>query len=57
MLEELCEILNAKYDLEGLLEGTLDIDEVLSDIEVIDFLSCSKYGAEYIEEYILKNIL
>lgn len=56
-LETICNKLNEKYDLEELLDGTLDIDEVLSDIDVVDYLSSSKYRVEDIEEYILKNII
>ena len=55
-MNELFEILNKKYGLEELVEGNLSIDVVLSDIEVIDFLSCSKYRCEDVEDYILKNI-
>lgn len=56
-LETICNKLNEKYDLEELLDGTLEIDEVLSDIDVVDFLSCTKYRLEDIENYILKNII
>ena len=55
-MKELFEILNKEYGLEELVEGTLNIDDVLSDINVIDFLSCSKYRIEDVEDYILKNI-
>lgn len=55
-MKELFEILNKKYGLEELVEGTLNIDDVLSDVNVIDFLSCSKYRCEDVEDYILKNI-
>lgn len=57
MLGELCEMLSEKYNLEELLEGNLDIDEILSDLDTVKFLSCSQYRAEDIEEYILNNIL
>lgn len=50
------ELLNEKYDLNKLLCGDLDIDEVLSDVDIVDFLSCSEYGLIDIEDYILKNI-
>lgn len=55
-MRELFKILSKKYNLESLIEGTLNIDDVLSDIEVVDFLSCSKYRCEDVEDYILKNI-
>ena len=55
-MKELFEILNKKYGLEELVEGALNIDDVLSDINVIDFLSYSKYRIEDVEDYILKNI-
>lgn len=55
-MSELFKILSKKFDLETLINGDLNIDEVLSDIEVIDFLSCSKYTCEDVEDYILKNI-
>lgn len=56
-MREIIDALKSKYDLEGLLDGSLDIDDVLSDEEVIDFLSCGKFKGEDIEEYILKNII
>ena len=55
-MKEFYEILNKKYGLEELVEGALNIDDVLSDINVIDFLSYSKYRIEDVEDYILKNI-
>ena len=55
-MKELFEILNKEYGLEELVEGTLNIDDVLSDVNVIDFLSYSKYRIEDVEDYILKNI-
>lgn len=54
---EIINILKSKYNLEELLDGSLDIEDVLSDEEVIDFLSCGKFKGEDIEEYILKNII
>lgn len=55
-MNELFEILNDKYELEGLLTGELGIDEVLDDINVIDFLSCNYYTLGDVEEYILSMI-
>lgn len=56
-LETICNKLNKKYNLEELLDGTLDIEEILSDVEVIDYLNSSNHRIENIEEYILKNII
>lgn len=56
-LETICNVLNKKYNLEELLDGTLDVDEILSDIEVVNYLNSSKYRIEDVEEYILKNII
>lgn len=55
-MSELFEILNGIFNLEELVEGTINIDDILSDINVIDFLSYSKYRIEDVEDYILKNI-
>lgn len=57
MLSELYNLLSKKYNLEELTEGILSIEDVLSDIEVINFLSFSKYRTEDVEDYILRNIL
>lgn len=56
-MDELFKILSQKYNLEELVEGTLYIEDVLYDIEVIDFLSCGNYRIEDVEDYILRNIL
>lgn len=56
-LETICNALNEKYNLEELLDGTLDIEEILSDIEVVNYLNGSNKKIEDIEEYILKNII
>lgn len=56
-LETICNVLNEKYNLEELLDGTLDIEEILSDIEVVNYLNGSDKRIEDIEEYILKDII
>lgn len=56
-LNEIFEILNEKYNLTDLLYGSLDIDEVLCDEEVVNFLlNNNKYNLIDIEGYILENI-
>lgn len=56
-LNEIFEILNEKYDLTDLLCGALDINEILCDEDVVNFLiDNNKYNLIDIEEYILKNI-
>lgn len=55
-MRRLYEILKRKYDLSELLEGGLDIYDLLDDVDVSDFLSYSDYTLEDIEDYILHEL-
>lgn len=55
-MNELLNVLNDKYDLYGLLTGELEIDDVLSSVEVEEYIKSNKCDLIEIEEYILKNI-
>lgn len=55
-MEKLLDVLNDKYDLYRLLTGELEIDDVLSSVEVEEYIKNNKCDLIEIEEYILKRL-
>lgn len=55
-MNELLDVLNDKYDLYRLLTGELEIDDVLSSVEVEEYIKSNECGLIEIEEYILKRL-
>lgn len=54
-MQVLYETLKIQFDLSGLLDGTLDISEVLSSETVYKYLR-EGYTIDEIEDYILKKL-
>ena len=54
-MQALYETLKIQFDLSGLLDGSLDISEVLSSETVYKYLR-KGYTIDEIEDYILKKI-
>lgn len=54
-MQVLYETLKIQFDLSGLLDGTLDISEVLSSEMVYKYLR-EGYTIDEIEDYILKKL-
>ena len=54
-MQVLYETLKIQFDLSGLLDGTLDISEVLSSEAVYKYLR-EGYTIDEIEDYILKKL-
>lgn len=55
-MNELLSELNDKYDLYRLLTGELEIEDILSLVEVEEYVKRNESDLTEIEEYILKRL-